>query len=121
MQLKKALNDLLSIKNFKVVYNPNQRKAYPQTVLIGLGNITEEDGGICLNQKGTSYHSVSELIYHASDTTVSRWRTLFPDDSSLEQGIYYMEDLSPDTCFSFILFYCRVQGVPVEEIPLEWI
>jgi hypothetical protein len=98
------------------------RRAEKNEILLGSGRALDMDQrGIALNWKGTPYRSNTELIERIDDETVSGWCKRL---SYLErlQGVHVgVADLGPDTCLSFIILYCRLNGSNLADFPLEWI
>ncbi|OHX28451.1 hypothetical protein [Bacillus mycoides] len=109
-----------NIENFIVYYSPGKRVALHNEIVIGLGSQSESQG-IVLNNKEAKKSSVSELIYSESEETLQLWREALKSDLQPEKAHIYLEDLSPDTCLGFILFYLRVRGVDLQLIDRKWI
>ncbi|WP_424767693.1 hypothetical protein [Paenibacillus sp. sgz302251] len=122
MQLSIAVEQLLKHiqdEHFKIKYDANFVQSDEQVVMIGLGDSLSAASRISLNQKKTKYRSVSELVYHVDERLAAEWRETMGD--SPESWTYILEDLSPDTCFSLILFYFRLCGVDPHTVPTSWI
>lgn len=117
---EEVLEVIENIENFKVYYSPGKRVASYNEIIIGFGSQNGSQG-IVLNNKETEQSSVSELICDASEETVQLWRESLKNDLQLEEAHIYLEDLSPDTCLGFILFYLRVRGINLHSIDRKWI
>jgi hypothetical protein len=100
-----SLAKLLRSGRLPITYDPGIERAEPGTLLLGL--TCTGAGTLSLNQKGSEYRSVSDLIRHADEQTLAQWtRELGP----LTDAHIVVEDLSPDTCLAFILLYLRWEG-----------
>lgn len=122
MEFSIAVNQLLKLiqdEHFKVKYDPNFIQSDEQVVTIGLGDSLSTANRISLDHRKTRYRSVSDLLYHADERVVAEWRAAI--GGSPVSWTYVLEDLSPDTCFSFILFYSRLCGVDPNAFPAIWI
>lgn len=65
---------------------------------------------------------LEQQTYRSTAKMINRLPTdLFEQQPPAEQVTYYFEDLSPDACLTFILYYCRCQGVISRDFPYEWI
>lgn len=113
MRFTEALESILEIADeLKINYDPNKTKPEKGEILIGYGR--ENHQGLTLNNKGTEYLSVSEMVYKLNKQTLKL-------DLPPHEIRYYIEDLSPDTCLAFILLYCRLLGVSLKRVPEDWI
>ncbi|MDA2190718.1 hypothetical protein PDN08_23815 [Bacillus cereus] len=118
--IEEVLEEILKIENFAVYYSPEKRVALHNEIVIGFGSQSESKG-IVLNNKEAKKSSVSELIYAESEENLQLWRKALKSDFQPEKAHIYLEDLSPDTCLGFILFYLRVRGIDLQLIDRKWI
>jgi hypothetical protein len=99
---------LLETERIQVRHDPSCTQSAVDEVLIGLGSFRAEQG-IHLNHKGTGYASVSELVLHVDQPVFDHWKAL---DHQAEDACYVIEDISPDTCLAFIIYFFRICEVP---------
>ncbi|SFB09115.1 MULTISPECIES: hypothetical protein [unclassified Bacillus (in: firmicutes)] len=117
---------LLSLKNdiahnhFRVFYDPKKDTANIKEILIGIGN--QESGGMVISNKWnrSKGNSVSQILYQDSDEIVAAISQQI-NDTDLQTLHFFIEDLSPDTCFSFVLLFAFIRGVRKETLPLRWL
>jgi hypothetical protein len=121
------LNDFLL--NFKkailsqplqVYYDTQKKVAYENEVLIGIGQKAE--GGLLLTNKiaGDAAVSVTQYIRDRQEVFFETWKAKFTDSFDLKGISLYIEDLSPDTCFSIILFFAKLNGVSFYDFSPYW-
>lgn len=114
------LEQRMEKSKFRTVYNANKSTAYEEEVLIGIGQ-TNHDGykGLILNNKIEGLPSVTEYVMSRSEDTIQEWKARL---GSFDELTIYMEDLSPDTCFSFLVLFARVSGISVNSKTFkEWL
>lgn len=106
------LRKRLELQQIKVRHAPHQKEAAANEVLFGFGH--GDGAGICLNRKTKGMESVSMLVAMADETTVAEWKSRIKNPSEM---IVVLEDLSPDTCLAFLLFYGKLAGWDRELVP----
>ncbi|UMZ72524.1 hypothetical protein [Natranaerofaba carboxydovora] len=108
-------------KNLKVKYDTEKEYARKNEVLIGLGK--KDYGGIIINynldeSNSEKYNSNSSLIYKKS-------KGIFNNrlNKDMEKVIYYIKDLSTDTCLSYILFnyFSEYPEKNLQSFDKEWL
>jgi hypothetical protein len=112
----KLLSD--KMESIEVFYDFNKTIANHNEIVIGLGRRDTDHQGIILNNKVEGYVSVSEFISKSSDEIINQWKHKIDDPV---RASFYMEDLSPDTCLSFLLFFARMNGVEMDSTIKEWV
>jgi len=127
-RMKKSIEYLMSklhsyVINLEVSERyDHERHAEQDEILLGSGKASDmEQKGIVLNWKETPFRSNTELVARIDDETVSCWRTRLSDPECLKGVRVGVEDLGPDTCFSFIFLYVRLNGLDPADFPEEWV
>ena len=119
-----------------ITFNPTRRgPAAADEVYVGVG--AWEEGatpvphlGACLNNKGAGSRfgrradppTVASFVKDAPEETVAAWRARFPDAATaLERARFVVEDASPDSVLSVILWLSRLEDVPPAQTPARWL
>lgn len=127
-ELFKQPADTSQSPRLRVVYNPRKERAEAGEILIGLGYDRDAAGrdieqpGVVLQYKGSSDCSISALLQHVDDDRIADWQRRLgqPATPAALQATLYVEDASPDTCLSLVLFLARLLGVPRAALPALW-
>lgn len=102
-----------------VNYQPSYHQSRKDEILLGLGDaLDKQQAGICLNQKGTGRHSVSEFVALADTIWLNVWQQKIAD-KNVSALVYVVEDFSPDTCLGLIFFWARIRHVT--SLPSDWL
>lgn len=122
--LEEYLNNIIADINSEgllIQYDPLKKAANENEVIFGVGET--ENGGLLLSNKieGKSADSVSQYIINQSDEFYQKWRKIFKDNLDLKDISIIIEDLSPDTIFSIILFFSKLNNVSFSEFPSKWL
>lgn len=112
----------------RVAYDPGKKRAEADEILIGLGFVQDAAGqlidqpGVVLQNKGSTYRSLSALLQHTGDDRIAdgRRRLGEPATPAELRATLYVEDASPDSCLGLVLFLARVFGVPQAALPALW-
>lgn len=113
MNIDSLLEQLeVDLEKIQVGYQPHKKVAYPGEVCISVGY--SQEGGWIYHQSGTQYSTTSELLLAISPDR-------FPEQRPIEQFRFLLDDLSLDTCFSFILWYVRYHQVELPEKYEDWL
>lgn len=100
----------------------NEKSTLKDCIIIGTGHADLHRNAIMLNNKAEKKESVSQLVYNASTKRVEEWKSVL---RTMKEPFYVLEDLSPDTCFSLLLFQLRVieesSIYSEDELLKEWV
>jgi hypothetical protein len=115
------LKDSINSEALQVHYDPLKKVAAQKEILFGIGE--HEDGGLLLSNKieGKRADSVSQYVVEQSDEFYQKWQETLKDNLDLKNVSIYIEDLSPDTIYSIILFFSRLNNIPFSAFPSKWL
>jgi hypothetical protein len=121
----KTLKDYLQVlRKFPAIF-PRLRISgvYKETpgsdeILLGMGTPKGKTKGFVLDNKQTGHRSLSERVYHLTEEEI---RLIYPPNKKFEDYTYYLDDLSPDTCFAFIMLYLLSKNIPLRSLPDKWL
>jgi hypothetical protein len=116
------LHDLLlelyrSLHSFTISGN-NKKTVEKNDVFIGMKNEFPNSPGLIINTSYTNHPTFAGRFYQMDPQTFHRY---IPADANLADYRFYLEDLSLDTCFTFLLIFLRYKQFPLEDLHEKWL
>lgn len=102
------------LEELTIYYETETLPKHECQLYIGTEILAYFNDQLVIHHQGTKYQSTTEMIY-AMD------QSIFKSNIPIDQYEFHFEDLSPDACLSFILFYCQHQGVSMKDFPFDWV
>lgn len=117
---KQSLLKLRRILPQLQIYPTQKRRKKPNRleIFLGIGYENTPTDGLILNHKDSKYETLTERILHLNEHTIEKF---FRRRTSFEEYTFYLNHLSHDTCFAFLLLFLRAQGEKLQSIPSKWI
>ncbi len=106
-----------SLHSFSISGN-NKKTVEEKDVFIGMKDEAADSPGLIINTSYTSHVTFASRFLHMDSQTFHRY---IPVDTPITDYRFYLEDLSLDTCFTFLLIFLRYKQFPLEELHEKWI
>ncbi|SHE88415.1 hypothetical protein SAMN05444392_104120 [Seinonella peptonophila] len=115
MNLTECLQELYyELNHLHIFYETKQMPQSRNQVFFGDEVLAYYTDQLITHAQGDIFESTSEMLYYLDES-------FFFEDITIKNYEFYFEDLSPDACLSFIIFYCRHRGIPIKDFPYDWI
>ncbi|RAL21323.1 hypothetical protein [Thermoflavimicrobium daqui] len=106
-----------SLQEFKISGNHKQNVERAD-IFLGFKDEQDDAPGLIINYTYPDHVSLSSRIYSLDPSIIDKY---IPTENDFINYSFYLEDLSLDTCFAFVLLFLRSKKLPLDQLPTKWL